>query len=197
MVSNLSERLANKLLSSSNVSEEARELYEYGLFILMSKLIFFVLACFFGLLFGCFTEAAIFYLAFMAIRQFAGGYHATTEIRCEIMSTTLFLICIAMIKLLKIHSFENAIAIATIAAASCIFLFCPIDTPEKPLSDNEYNSYRKISWIILLIILSIVFVSYLLKLRMFFIPTCLSLILESILLIVGKIKKALYKLISY
>lgn len=197
MVSNLSGFLANKLLISSSLSKEERELYEYGLFILMSKLIFFVLACFFGLLFGCLIESAIFYLLFMTIRQFAGGYHASTELKCEIMSTALFFICSAIINLLEIYGFENAIAIATIVAALCIFLISPVDTPEKPLSDNEYNYYRKISWIILLIIISIVFVSYLLRLRMFFVPTCLSLILESFLLIVGKIKKQFVRNINY
>lgn len=189
MVSNLSGFLANKLLFSSNMSKEQRELYEYGLFILMSKLIFFVLACFFGLLFGCLIESAIFYVTFMAIRQFAGGYHASTENRCEIMSTALFFICTAIIKLLKIYGFENAIAIATVVAALCIFLISPVDTPEKPLSDNEYNYYRKVSWLILLIILAIGLVSYILKLKLFFIPACLSLILESFLLIIGKMKK--------
>lgn len=191
MVSNLSGFLANKLLISSSLSKEERELYEYGLFILMSKLIFFVLACFFGLLFGCLIESAIFYLLFMTIRQFAGGYHASTELRCEIMSTALFFICSAIINLLEIYGFENAIAIATIVAALCIFLISPVDTPEKPLSDNEYNYYRKISWLILLIILAIGLVSYIFKLKLFFIPACLSLILESFLLIIGKMKSDL------
>ena len=54
---------------------------------------------------------------------------------------------------------------------------------------NLFKYFRKISWLILLIISVAIIVSYVFKVKFLFVPLSLSLILESLLLIAGKIKK--------
>lgn len=189
MISNLSARLTDKLLSKGSITEDERELYIYGLFMLISQLMYLVLACIFGLLFECFFESIIFYVAFQFIRRYAGGYHAATETRCEILSTLSIVASIGIIKLSKIYDFKTILLFITVASMVLIFYFCPLDTPEKPLSEKEFKYFRKISWIILLVISSIIIVSYFFKFNILFTPCCVSLILESILLVAGKIKR--------
>lgn len=189
MINNLSIRLTDKLLSKGNITEDERELYIYGLFILISQLMYLVLACIFGLLFKCFVESIIFYIAFQFIRRYAGGYHASTETRCEILSTLSILACIVIIRLSKTYDIQTVLLLISAVSAVCIFSFCPLDTPEKPLSEKEFKYFRRISWLILLVIVFAVAVSYAFKFQVIIIPCCLSLILESILLIAGKIKK--------
>lgn len=189
MINNLSTRLTDKLLSKGSITEDERELYIYGLFMLISQLMYLVLACIFGLLFECFFESIIFYVAFQFIRRYAGGYHATTETRCEILSTLSIVASIGIIKLSKIYDFKTILLFITVASMVLIFYFCPLDTPEKPLSEKEFKYFRKISWIILLVISSIIIVSYFFKFNILFTPCCVSLILESILLVAGKIKR--------
>lgn len=189
MINNLSTRLTDKLLSKGSITEDERELYIYGLFMLISQLMYLVLACIFGLLFECFFESIIFYVAFQFIRRYAGGYHAATETRCEILSTLSIVASIGIIKLSKIYDFKTILLFITVASMVLIFYFCPLDTPEKPLSEKEFKYFRKISWIILLVISSIIIVSYFFKFNILFTPCCVSLILESILLVAGKIKR--------
>lgn len=189
MISKLSTRLTEKLLSNGTISDEDKELYIYGLFMLLSQLMFFIIACIFGLILGCTIESIIFYIAFQFIRRYAGGYHASTEARCEIFSTLSILACIVVIKLSKTYDFQTVLLIISAISAVCIFVFCPLDTPEKPLSDKEFRYFRKVSWIILLVIIVAVILSYVFKLQMVTVPCCLSLILESILLAAGKIKR--------
>lgn len=189
MINNLSTRLTDKLLSKGSITEDERELYIYGLFMLISQLMYLVLACIFGLLFECFFESIIFYVAFQFIRRYAGGYHATTETRCEILSTLSIVASIGIIKLSKIYDFKTILLFITVVSMVLIFYFCPLDTPEKPLSEKEFKYFRKISWIILLVISSIIIVSYFFKFNILFTPCCVSLILESILLVAGKIKR--------
>lgn len=189
MISNLSARLTDKLLSKGSITEDERELYVYGLFMLTSQLMYLVLACIFGLLFKCFIESIVFYIAFQFIRRYAGGYHAATETRCEILSTLSIIASIGIIKLSKIYDFKTILLFITLISMVLIFCFCPLDTPEKPLSEKEFKYFRKISWIILLVISSIIIVSYFFKFNILFTPCCVSLILESILLIAGKIKR--------
>lgn len=189
MISNLSTRLTDKLLSKGSITEDERELYIYGLFMLISQLMYLVLACIFGLLFECIIESIAFYVAFQFIRRYAGGYHAATETRCEILSTLSIIASIGIIKLSKIYDFKTILLFITFMSVVLIFFLCPLDTPEKPLSEKEFKYFRKISWIILLVISSIIIVSYFFKFNILFTPCCVSLILESVLLIAGKIKR--------
>ena len=193
MIIKLSNYLTGKLLSNGTIGDEDKDLYIYGLFMLISHLMFFIIACIFGLILGCVFESIIFYIAFQFIRRYAGGYHASTETRCEIFSTLSILASIVAIKLSKIYDFQTVLLLITIISAVCIFVFCPLDTPEKPLSDKEFKYFRKVSWIILFVIIAAIIVSYVFKFQIVTVPCCLSLILESILLVAGKIKRVSQK----
>ncbi len=189
MISKLSARLTDKLLSNGTIGDEDKELYIYGLFMLLSQLLFFIIACIFGLILNCIIESIIFYISFQFIRKYAGGYHASTEARCETLSTLSILACIAVIRLSKFYDFQTVLLLITILSAVCIFVFCPLDTPEKPLSDKEFKYFRKVSWIILFVNVAVIAVSYVFKFQMVLVPCCLSLILESVLLVAGKVKR--------
>lgn len=150
---------------------------------------YFSLSAFIGLLFQCFIESVIFYIAFQFIRRYAGGYHAKTETRCEILSTLSILVSIVVVRATKIYDFKIVLLFLTIISIVCIFIFCPLDTPEKPLTEKEFKYFRKISLIILLVITVAIVISYFSKINTIFSPCCMSLILVSLLLIAGKLKK--------
>lgn len=189
MINNLSVRLTDRLLAKGSITEDERELYIYGFFMLLSQLVYFLLACIVGLLFQCFFESVIFYIAFQFIRRYAGGYHAKTETRCEILSSLSIIGSIGIIELLDMYDFQIVLLSITLFSAGCIFVLCPLDTPEKPLSNKELKYFRKISWLILFIIATLIVVSYIFEWSYIFSPCCMSLILESILIIAGKIKQ--------
>lgn len=193
MISKLSARLTEKLLLNGAISDEDKDLYIYGLFMLISQLMFFIIACIFGLVLNCIIESIIFYIAFQFIRRYAGGYHASTETRCEILSTLSILACIVVIRLSKTYDIQTVLLIIGAVSSVCIFVLCPLDTPEKPLSDKEFNYFRKVSRIILFVIIVAIIVSYIFNFQMVTVPCCLSLILEGILLAAGKIKKVSQK----
>lgn len=185
MISKLSKKIVNQL----NILDDEQELYEYGFFILLSQILYFIIAIIIGTICGTVFESIIFYIAFQFIRRYAGGYHAATETRSEILSTLSILACIVVIRLSKTYDIQTALLIISALSAVCIFVFCPLDTPEKPLTDKEFRYFRKVSWLILLAIVVAIIVSYIFKFKIFTVPCCLSLVLESILLTAGKIKR--------
>lgn len=190
MISKLSEKLTDNLIAKRSIAEDERELYKYGCFILLSYLQYIVLASVFGLFFNCFFESIIFYIAFQLIRRVAGGYHASTETRCEIISTLLILTAIAFIKWVQIHRYQMHLLLFTFISTIFIYVLSPLDTPAKPLSKKEIKYFRKKLRIITMVMIFIVISSYSLNLNFLFVPCCTSLILESLLLISGKIKSA-------
>lgn len=193
MINKIALKTAKKFVKNDNTKYDKTEIYQYGFFVLYSNLIFFSIIVILGVIFNVFLSGIIFYFAFFSIRQYAGGYHASTETRCEILSTLSILACIVVIRLSKIYDIQITLLIISALSAVCIFAFCPLDTPEKPLTDKEFRYFRKVSWIILLVIIIAIVVSYIFKFKMVTVPCCLSLILESILLAAGKIKRVSQK----
>lgn len=193
MINNLANRLTEKLLSTGSISEDEQELYIYGFFMLLSSLMYLILACFLGLVFGCIAESLVFFIAFQFIRRYAGGYHTKTEIRCTVASSLSMAICIAVINLSKLYTIKNALLILALISAACILFLCPIDTPEKPLSQKERRYFRKISWAILIGLLAAVLISYIKDWAVLFSPCCMTLVLESVLLVAASIKQQVIK----
>lgn len=189
MLINLAKHLVAKLLDNDCASEDEQELYTYGFFLLLSSLMFFIFACLVGAIFGCLLESIIFFSVFQLIRKYAGGFHAPTEKRCTILSTTAIITCNSIIKLSEKYDFKSVLLVVTLVATICIFRFCPLDTPEKPLAEEETKYFQKASWIITTAIVVVILISYFLCFDFLYTPCCLSILLESILLFIGKILK--------
>lgn len=193
MIGKLASKVVKKLIDNSAIDDTERELYVYGFFILISQILYFTLTTLFGILLDIVLESVIFYVAFQFIRRYAGGIHASSELKCEIATTTSIFICLLCTKLCETNNIQMPILVLTIIAAVSIFVFCPLDTPEKPLTQEEYKYFRKISWVILLLIMLTICIGGYFELEFLIYPCCMSLILESILLILGKIKRLIKK----
>lgn len=62
------------------------DLYEYAVYIILSSAFHIITVIALGLCFNLLVESLVFYFSFIAIRKFAGGYHAKTPTRCYIIS---------------------------------------------------------------------------------------------------------------
>lgn len=193
MIGDISFKIVKKLIDKSLINDTDEELYAYGLFVLLSQILYFILTITTGFLFNIVLEGMIFYIAFQFIRRYAGGIHASSELKCEIATTTSIFLCLLCVKLCEINNVQIPILIVTIIATVFIFVLCPLDTPEKPLTKKEYKYFRKISWVILLFIMLAICIGWYLKFEFLMYPCCMSLILESILLVLGKIKRLIKK----
>lgn len=189
MISNFSKKVVKKLIDSGNITSTERELYEYGIFILMSNILYIVVTAILGLAFGLFYQSLLFFIVFMVIRQYAGGYHASTELKCEIFTTLCILASIITMNLISGNLSFAIILVLSAFSAVFIFVFAPIDTDEKALDEIELKVFCKRTKLVLVVIVAIIIVSLCLQLKSFCIPCCMSLILEGVLLIAGKAKK--------
>ncbi len=188
MFNKLSTKICQSFIKSQSIDEESYELYEYGIFLLIANFFFAMEILLFGAVFRCLFGAVVFYISFRIIRIYAGGYHADTETRCEIITTLIFLAITYFISISNQQNFQVLVFILTAIAIPIIIIFSPLDTPAKPLDDDEKRKYRRISYVILLIIVSVIIIAILFNIKSLFIPCCFSLIVESILLVAGVIK---------
>ena len=189
MISKLSKKIVVDLIDKSIINDTEEELYTYGFFMLLSRTLYFILTIIFGVILNLVPESVVFYVTFQFIRTNAGGIHASSELKCEVATTVSLLLCLWVVKLCDLYNLKIVIIILTIVAAVLIFLLCPLDTPEKPLNKKEKVYFRKKSWIILLIILIVIGVSSYFEINTLIYSCSVSLILEGILLFLGKIKE--------
>lgn len=193
MINNVASKVVKRLVDNSVIADTEQELYVYGFFLLISQILFFTLTMIFGILLDIVLESVIFYVAFQFIRRYAGGIHASSELKCEIATTTSIFLCLLCTKLCETNNIQMPILVLTSIATVLIFVLCPHDTPEKPLTQEEYKYFRKISWVILLFIMLAICIGWYFKLEFLIYPCCMGLILESILLVLGKIKRLIKK----
>ncbi len=189
MIGKLASKTAERFIKNPDTYYDKIEIYQYGFFVLYSNLIFLLLTVILGAVLNVILSSIVFYIAFFSIRQYAGGYHAATEARCEILTSLSISACIGVIRLSRAYDFQTALLVISAVSAVCIFILCPLDTPEKPLSDKEFKYFRRISLAILLVIISVIAVSYFFKFQMLLVPCCMSLILEAVLITAGKVKR--------
>ena len=149
MITNWGEKIAHKLAASGTISSEDIDLYGYGFFLLLSSALYLVVVAIFGSAFGILWESIVFYFLFSILRGYAGGIHAKTEYGC-MLSTILALLLSTMgiWGMLQAEHLTMAM-ILLIVGCAVVFLFSPLDVPEKPLSAEDWRHYRRIfRWLV-------------------------------------------------
>lgn len=189
MIVEISESITDKIITKYNLNVSDEDIYSYGVFMFLSFLIFLLLTFIIGIILNCKIESLVFYFSFQLLRKYCGGYHADTSLKCEIITTIVCLLSVLSIKAVNLSQNGNPVLIIAIIFSAVIFILSPIDTYENPLSYKEKKSFGKIGRIILLVMLSIISVTFIFKINLLFIPCCVSIILEGVLLIAGKAKK--------
>lgn len=182
----MKKRIIDLLLSTKTIDNGQLEIYNYGLQVLMEKYLQILCIIILGIIGKELGGTVVYLIFYCKIREYAGGYHASTITKCRVCSLSITIAAIAILKIIpKIH-----ISIVGIIIAFCgvlIFFLSPQQSENKPLTYEEKSKYR-----------IKVFKYYFLSLFLFLIGyrytifvkgvTC-ALVCVSFMLIVGKIKQ--------
>lgn len=141
----IAEHITQKLIASSVIEESDKELYSYGFFLLLSSVLYLVVAAIFGSAFGILWESIVFYFLFSILREYAGGIHAKTEHGCMLSTILALLLSIIGIRKMMQAELSTAAMVFLIVGCAAVFLFSPLDVPEKPLSADDWRHYQRIS----------------------------------------------------
>lgn len=187
MIDFISRKVACYLCDNKN---DEYELYKYATYIVLSAILNIITVVILGVIFDLIIESIVFYLSFIAIRKFAGGYHAKTPVNCYIFSVISISVILALMRLMIRINCLNLLIILTIIEVSLfaiILTLSPLDTENNKLSCREKSLYKKTLIIItlLLIILSLLFLflNSVLFIAMFF-----GVFLATLVLIIRKIQ---------
>lgn len=131
------------------IAEQDAPIYRYGL-----QSLFQFAACYGAMLLLAaathrIMDTVVFWLIFLPIRQYAGGYHASTPFRCFCLSLAAWAAIMAACR------FSAPLLLCTITALSLVILwrFSPLPHPNNPLSAKRLAQVTKIIRLILLTVL--------------------------------------------
>lgn len=145
MILILSKKIARYIDENNDTKGVPLEVYEYGLELVIST----IFSCMFILsvawIFGLIIEAVVYIMFFGFLRIWAGGYHASTHLKCCV---TYAIFAFATIFLMRSFNFELSIqtigvGIVCIISIYLVFRYAPVDTENKPLSKSEYDLYKR------------------------------------------------------
>lgn len=156
MITNLSHIIADFFIREKIISEEQREIYEYGFELSISSLIGIIIVLAIGLVSGKFWESIVFYIVFCFTRLFTGGFHAPNHLLCKITFAAILLAVLVMDWLL--HGIEDYYwFVLHFYSLVIVCQFAPIESPNKELTKRQKVKCKIVAIIAMAVWLAVMF----------------------------------------
>lgn len=187
MLTKLSQIIVDFFVKEDVVSEEQREIYQYGIELSVSTLmgLFIVLAI--GVLSRRFTESVIFYIVFCLTRAFCGGFHAHSHLLCKVT-----FICVLILVLVMDLVLDNIEIyywfVLYLYSLTIVYAFAPVENPNKRLTSYDKKRCKIISIIFMVVWLVAMILFYSFGSELYHI-VALTLFFVANLMLLGKYNK--------
>ncbi|MCM1508158.1 MAG: accessory gene regulator B family protein [Ruminococcus flavefaciens] len=130
------------MIKNKIVEIEKREIYIYGLEVILLNGGLLITFLIISLLCGEMINFAAYLIFFLPVRLFSGGYHAETSERCFILSTIMFGISIAASKLVPLLYTFNTGKIIGAVSVLVILVLAPLINENNPLNEMQRKRNR-------------------------------------------------------
>ena len=124
--------------------------------LLLSFLFSTSLIIFIGLLTDSLLPTIEYLIIFMILRNYTGGYHASTYLRCKIAS--IFTYTITIFATIHVPVDMKGYIVLGIIGYLTICRFAPIENPNKPLTFHERKKHKITSLILFTVFISTSFI---------------------------------------
>lgn len=135
------EKITKKLLNKNVISRDEYEIYQYGLEQLLRNALMFVLVVIVGICLGALIEMLVILVSFMCLRMYAGGYHASTSLRCLLLTIFSMTAGLSAVRFIELDS-KYIILILAVLGILCVGII-PVEAPNKPLDEIELLVYKR------------------------------------------------------
>lgn len=147
----------NKILSDLRtlgyVNNSNEEIIAFGLKRMYGLFLDILGAVLCGAVMGNVMVGFLFELAYIPLRVYAGGYHASSEKKCNYLSFGSMVCCLAIIIFLPFHIYYQHFLMAL--SVMCVVILSPVESASKPLTRKEKQIFRRRSRIISFIELTV------------------------------------------
>lgn len=185
----MTDKLLNCMLLWQIIDKDETEIYRFGLESMKLKVLHYSTYLLIAIFTGELTRFLTFFIAFSLIRKNRGGYHAETSRQCYVVSClTVGGFCL-LIKILPLWK-HVAVVLGTIVVILDVQVWklAPSANKNRELDRDEIVAFRKKTRIFLAIDNVILIILFILRSVNYATAVSMAIILESILLIVNKMR---------
>lgn len=183
-------KLTDRLMKKGIIKEQDYELYHFGIETAILKLLHLVAYAAMGLLLQEVIQLLVFLVTFIPLREYSGGYHASSRRRCFIISCLTVLFMLLTVRLLP-AAYGLSIYIAAFSGTGLLFLV-PVESAAKPIDDSEKIYYKSKAGFIIVLLLTAVLFLYMIGQPQYSFVIALGLFCEVTAVIAGKLAAAIY-----
>lgn len=141
----LAQGTADRLAAQGIIREEDVPIYRYGLEAMYSSLLELLSILALAALIGNFWQTVLFFAAFIPLRLYAGGYHASTRLRCFLTSLVVYAAFTIMLEIVPVTWFVPLAFIGGAVSFLIIWLFAPVIHQNHRSGLKHQVRFRRIS----------------------------------------------------
>ncbi len=141
----LSNSLSGALVQNNIISADREKQCQYGLELMMSSIAEILFVILLSAFLGNFVQTLIFFMGFIPLRIYAGGYHADTRLRCFLILLIIYAIFTVLLYLLPLEIYQYIVYGATVFTIIIVSAMAPLVHSRKNMNDKEIKTFRKIA----------------------------------------------------
>ncbi len=141
----LAQSIADILFEGNVIKEDDRDSCRYGLEVMLSSISEILCILIISIFVRNFVTTLVFFIAFIPLRIYAGGYHADTRIRCFAILVAVYAIFTACLHFVPEQVYMYIILGGTSFTMLMTLLLSPVLHSRKHLNQNEIKAFRKIA----------------------------------------------------
>lgn len=177
------EKLVGKMVEIEYCKEEERELIQFGLESAVELSVAVLTTVIIGTFLDLLLECILFLATFGAIRSYTGGFHCKSAVTCYLASCSIITLTLLVIKYLTEYLVVKTCIALLVVAFPIIWKLAPLETPTKPLDDEENKYFRKKAMLHLGVACVLLMVSFILKQKSFCLTMCLAIFWSALVLV--------------
>ena len=145
MLERLAKGTARFFVEQKAAESEFEEVYAYGAEIVYSTVLNGLIVLLMSVITGIFIPTLVFIISFILLRRSAGGFHASTHTKCMLILVAVHLLFVLCVNFLNIAIVPYFSYFTILYSCISVFLFAPVEHPNKPLKSHEIMKLRGFS----------------------------------------------------
>lgn len=148
-------KIAVILLKEDIINDGDKEIYEYGLELLISTVINLLLVLMLSSFFRDIGQGILYFLVLATLRPYAGGFHASSYARCGTLYSIIFIIIVCFSRFLNNFKINPAMFLLVLLINLCVIRkYAPVLHRNKLTDEEKMHAKKKavsrcMAWIIL------------------------------------------------
>ena len=140
----LTNRIVDIIIASGSGKSDDREVYAYGIEIMLSTVINLLCIFTIAIIVGKIAYTIVYMVFFMGLRTVAGGYHAETHLGCLLVMLAAYGLSLLVFFVPTTYYLWISF-VMIVLSASLIFILAPVAHPNKPLDSDDMRRLRALS----------------------------------------------------